>query len=319
MTFTLPETIIQRGRNNNSRGRVFKFPDDLGVHGMLLIFKRYNYSSQSGPILTSDSITKTEIKDAIMLPLPANIQDTYNIRIQPTEQGISGAGVSEFASTLTGGSSFSQGAQNVNQRLMDAGSASGAAGAEGLREIANSISGSGSSNVNLNAIATGAAFLARRTLDRFGGTRNIDIGTGNTVNPKAALYFEGMTMKQHSFDWTLTPKNRIESETIKNIENAIKRNSLPSYTQFGEITRALLNYPCMVDMYFFGIDSDYFLKFKTCMIQTATFSYTPQGLAIMKGGKPAAVSVNLQMVESDIHTSEDYGNNERAFIPNPDE
>jgi len=62
----------------------------------------------------------------------------------------------------------------------------------------------------------------------------------------------------------------------------------------------------MVDIYFFGIDSDYFIRFKTCMVQSATFNYTPQGLAVMKGGKPAAVSLSLQLMETDIHTAEDY-------------
>ena len=313
MPFTLPETIIQRGKNSTARGDVLKFPDNLGIHGMLMIFKKYTYTSDARSLLNSGNITQTEIKDAIMLPLPANIQDTYSVRLNPFEQGIGGAAVSDLSSTLTGAESFGEGFQAVQQRIMDV-APSGADVAGSLREIFESAMGRSSGNVNLNALASAAAFLARRTVDRFGGARNIDVGTGNTINPRAALSFEGVDMKRHSFEWTLTPSNSNESNTIRLIENAIKRNSLPSYTQFGQIQRALLNYPSMVDIYFFGIDSDYFIRFKTCMINSTSFGYTPQGLAILKGGKPAAVTISLQMTESDIHSSGDYGGDDAGVI-----
>lgn len=305
MTFTLPETIIERGRNRQNSSGILQFPSNLGVHGMLMIFKEYSYANQQSGLLSGTNIPQTNIKKAIMLPLPANIADSYNIRVQGFEQGIEGAMISELSSSLTGAESFGAGIQQAQQMILDklptGSEASGAIG-----EILKSISGNSNNNVNLNALATGAAFLARRTLDRFGGARNIDVGVGTTVNPKSALFFEGMNLKQHSFEWTLVPSNRLESDIIRDIEIAIKQNALPAYTQVGEITRALLKYPSMVDIYFFGIDSDYFMRFKTCMVQSATFNYTPQGLAVMKGGKPAAVSVNLQLMETDIHTAEDY-------------
>ena len=302
MGFTLPEQIIQRGRNSNSRNNVYKFPDNLGVHGMLLVFKKYRYLANGASLLESDSITQTDIQDAIMLPLPANIQDTYSIRVQATEQSLGGAALSGFSSRLTGSETFGAGVQDISNTLGSSGASTGA-------ELGNLLTqmSAGNGNVNLNALASGAAFLARRTVDKVGGAKNLDIGTGNTINPRAALYFEGVTLKQHSFDWTLTPANETESETIREIGNTFKRNSLPSYTQFGEVSRALLNYPSMVDMYFFGIDGEYFIKFKTCMIQGVTFNYTPQGLAVMKGGKPAVVAMNVQMTETDIHSAEDYG------------
>jgi hypothetical protein len=49
------------------------------------------------------------------------------------------------------------------------------------------------------------------------------------------------------------------------------------------------------------------MYFKTSMIQGFNVSYTPHGLAIVKGGKPAMVSLSMNLVEADIHTAEDYG------------
>ena len=42
------------------------------------------------------------------------------------------------------------------------------------------------------------------------------------------------------------------------------------------------------------------------MAQSLNISYTPSGLAIVKGGKPAIITMNMNFIESDIHTAEDY-------------
>jgi hypothetical protein len=43
------------------------------------------------------------------------------------------------------------------------------------------------------------------------------------------------------------------------------------------------------------------------MVQQFQNNYTPNGLAVVTGGKPAMVSMNMTLMEMDIHTSEDYG------------
>jgi hypothetical protein len=152
--------------------------------------------------------------------------------------------------------------------------------------------------------------LARRTLDSAlpDATRNIDAGFGNTINPKAALYFEGVEMKTHTFNWTFAPSTERESTILKDIGNTIKKNILPSYGSLtgAEEFRLLLNYPSVLDIFFLGIDQSYFLHYKTCMVQQFNIDFTPQGIALLKGGKPAMVNMNMNVIESDIHTSEDY-------------
>jgi hypothetical protein len=308
MSFILPESIISTRRNRQSQSGILQFPSDLGVHGMLMIFKEYSYNTTQSGLLNKENIsfrTQTNIKNAIMLPLPGNIKNTYAIKVQGFEQGIEGAAISSLASSLTNTNSIAEGINNSRSAILDK-LPTGSESIAGFSEVLKSLQGQ-TNSAQLNALATGAAYLARGTiLDKFGGARNIDVAVGNTVNPKSALFFEGVNLKNHSFQWTLVPSNKVESDIIRDIEKTIKQNALPSYTRVGEITRALLSYPAMVDIYFFGIDSDYFMYFKTCMIQTVDFDYTPQGLAVMKGGKPAAVLMNLQLMEADIHTAEDY-------------
>jgi hypothetical protein len=156
-----------------------------------------------------------------------------------------------------------------------------------------------------------ANFLLRKQMEQLGVARSFDAGFGTTINPKTTLGFEGVTFKKHNFQWNLAPRDRTESELIKNITNTIKRNSLPTYEDLniaGEtaVSRALLNYPSTVDMFLIGLDADYFFYFKTAMIDQVTVSYTPQGLSILKGGRPSAISLTVDFTETDIHTAEDY-------------
>ena len=43
------------------------------------------------------------------------------------------------------------------------------------------------------------------------------------------------------------------------------------------------------------------------MVQTFSTNFTPNGLALLRGGKPASITMNMSLIETDIHTSEDYG------------
>jgi hypothetical protein len=44
------------------------------------------------------------------------------------------------------------------------------------------------------------------------------------------------------------------------------------------------------------------------MINNFDINYAPQGLAVLRGGKPAVVTMAMSLTEMDIHTAEDYYN-----------
>lgn len=293
-----PQDIIRRNRRT-SIPSVLQFPATLGPHSMLLIFSKYQYVKPGERELNkvdSNTFTSQNLvnKEAILLPLPANIEDTYNIRVQGYEAGLSGSLVAGAASNFAGAGDLSAG------NLTSA--------------IGGALSGTGFSidsllSSNMSDVSRNVAFLGRRAIDETipNAGRNIDAGLGNTINPKASLYFDGVNLKQLNFNWTLAPQEETESDTIRDISDCIKRNSLPSYGNAVGFSRSLLNYPSVVDIFFLGIQQDYFVYYKTCMIQSFTTNFTPQGLTFVRGGKPAIVTMNIGMIESDIHTSEDYG------------
>lgn len=292
-----PKDIIRRSKRDKVPS-VLQFPRKLGAHAMLMVFKKYEYKRPGTRALNkvgASTLTSQNLagQDAILLPLPANIEDTYSVRVQGADIGITGA--------LTAGvaGEFAESGLTVEGLQQAAASQFGLA-----TDVVKSILGNQQNENNADI-----AFLARRALDNnlfSGASRALDIGLGNTINPKAALYFDGMTLKQPNFNWTLAPTNEQESDDIRSISNTIKRNVLPTYGDAGGLARTLLNYPSMVDIFFFGIDQSYFTFYKTCMVQTFNTNFTPQGLAVTKGGKPAMVTMNMGLIEADIHTAEDY-------------
>jgi len=298
-----PADVMRRSKRQNIDS-VIQFPENLGAHAMMLSFKKYKYIPPGDPQrgllkITDSTYTPQELAgtDTILLPLPSNIRDSYNIRIQGYEAGLMGAGLGTVASNLAGVGNLSF------EDLVSAGSNTmRQLGIPTTRaELGENISGTVTRGV--------AAYAARKGLDTIvpNAGRSIDAGLGNVINPKASLFFDGMNLKQFDFQWTLAPMKETESDVILQINDTVKRNILPSYGSIAGFKRTLLNYPSTVDIYFFGIDQRYFLHYKTAMVQSFNLEFAQQGQAILKGGKPAVQTMIMTLMETDIHTSEDYG------------
>lgn len=294
-----PNKKISRSKRSSATGN-YKFPEDLGQHQIIFIFRKYSFSSPGSRRLVDETnYSKAEIKDVIALPIPGNIADSYSIRLSRPEMGLAGETIANATadSNLLGGNT--QGLVNdILTKMKNI--------APGVEDWRNLFAG------DISNLTASTRYLIRSNLPSF-AAQGIDLGQGATVNPKLALSFEGVDLKSHSFDWNFMVRSPGESDDLRNIQNAIKRNIHPSYSDGIGIKRAMLNYPSVVDVFFSGLDGDYFVKFKTCMVQSFSMNFTPSGLAILEGGKPAAAQMTLQLIETDIHTSEDYGG-ETGFV-----
>lgn len=300
----MPNQYIARQKASQET-RFLQFPLDIGAHSMLLVFNKYAFIPPGDPrsglnrLVSGSATNRSGIvgpvptdNDVIQLPIPANLQDIYSLKVQGNELGIAGAEVATGMSSFAGAGDI--GATNLINSLGQA------LPQVNWRQIFNP---------DLEEASRNAAFLGRRSVDNLlpGAGRAIDQGLGNTVNPKASLYFEGVNLKQFDFSWTLAPTESAESDRIKDITNTIKRHVLPTYGNAVGLNKVLLNYPSTVDIFFLGVDDSHFMYFKRCMVQQFTVNYTPNGLAFVSGGKPAMVSINMTLMEMDIHTAEDYG------------
>ena len=272
------------------------FPHDIGHHAMILNFKKYSYGGSAHVNQVSN--------DSIILPLPKNLQDNLNVKVGADELGITGA----IAGSALNASSevLADTSQSASQiRSMFRKSVDGAA------EEAESTT---SMLDLLDKSVDSALFAARAGLGAIAPdvAKGLGAGRGTAINPYATLVFSGVDLKVHTFEWLLSPDTPKEAETLKNIIRTIQGHITPEMQGvIGDVNptglgRGLLRYPSMVDAFFHGINTDFFYKLKTCMVSQFNVDYTPNGIALNKGGKPSAVRINMIMTEAAIHTKADY-------------
>ena len=284
---------IQKNKDKINRSGILKFPNDLGSHAIVLNFKSYDYSKST----TSNS---TVSFNSVVLPLPRNIQESFNIEVRSNEIGIMGAGLVDAKTALFNNTkTLDQFGKDTVDFITSAFDPNQGATADSVLAAANYIKRAGLSYLN-NDLSTA-----------------IDITTGTFVNPHATLTFNGINLKVFNFDWEITPKSESESNNLQKIIKHIKRSILPSYaapvgkadSNSISLSRGLLKFPDMVDIFFVGVDQNYFFHFKTCMIDQFSVDYSPNGNVLTKGptgARPSILTMNMSLREAAIHDKSDY-------------
>lgn len=297
----IPETAINA---NRSRGRFgdLSYPSEGATHGILMNFTEYSYSS--------GSIAGVTPTGSIALPMPASITDSYGINVSGKEIGAGGALLAE---ALTDSSSLGQNLMGVLNSAENTGSAAG----ERINEL---LTGSISSAVGgvTQSASTAAGYMNYLVRS---GLSSLDTGfgdamsaaSGTAVNPHQTLVFDGVNLKDFSFQWSLAPKNETENRDIHSIIKTIKGKILPKYNgvgaSSGSLSRGILTYPNMVQVSFFGLDPNSIFTFKRSMVTALNVDYSPNGNVMLKGAggsAPAFVNISMSFTESEIWTAEDF-------------
>jgi hypothetical protein len=251
----------------------------------------------------------------IELPFPKQLQDQVDLRLNGFERSLITERIASYLTNQTGSdaslSSLTSAASSITGDIaglfQNVGTSIADKGFKGsLDNIAKTLR-----DVGMKDAAAGAAFLLRTFLPGDIG-RSVGVYSGNVVNPKETLAFEGVNLKSYQFTWELYPFDRTDSDTIKSMINYLKTKSLPESqgVNFGSnevISRAFLRYPSVVEIHLLGVDQTHFPRFKPCMIQSVNIDYGATGtIPIMTDGKPGAITLSMQLQELEIHTANDY-------------
>lgn len=280
---------IEAAKNEFKHHTRLQFPSDLGAYGMLLNFTKYEYNRGLSSLIKTQPLNA----GSIVLPLPQSLEDIINVRSGNAELGLTGAAALGFMTGAVTGEQL------------------GKVTAQAVGDLAANISNAGM-NDYLSTARTFSKFVGRNLLDNIapGAGLAADITTGTAVNPHTTLEFEGVALKPHNFQWVLSPRNERESTSLNDIIRTIRRNILPQYqglTDTNIFPRALLTYPNLVQITLLGIDQDYFYYYKPAMINAFNVQYAQgNGISLLKGGRPAVVTITMSMLEAEIHTAEDY-------------
>ena len=303
---TSPQKHIQNRKQERKTSKdILQFPKNLGAHSTLMRFFQYTYGGGKGSV--------EEPLATVVLPLPKQIQDSFKINVAGDELGVTGSIAAQVAKGAGG-----EGMTDALKKFADASTtALESVGAAGARLATGDFT---KFSETLSKTADAAGFLTQAGLSKVGADlgNGIGAGRGNAVNPFQTLVFKGVDLKVHSLEWLLSPENEEEQTELKNIIQTIQRMVLPKTEKavggadsgLTAIDKGILKYPAMVNIYLQGLDQDYFFKFKTSMISQLNIDYTPEGVALNRGGKPNAVRITMTLNEAYIHTSADYGVNE---------
>lgn len=303
---------------------------DSAVVGMALTFKDYEYNPAAGAVGQTTNNFRTSTGNVaglptktIVFPLPKQLVDNISLNVGGKEIGTLGALTAGAANTIMN-NGLGQSTLNAISSLRNQASQFGADAANNSAESL------------LADAASGANFLIRSGLGSILPqiSQGIEAALGEAVNPHQTLTFDGVVLKQHTFTFEFAPTSDKESKYIAQAIHTMKKNSLPKYanplragdnlinntgdsgqalsdigfnSSNSALGRGLLKYPSIVQPRFVaGIDDAFFYKMKPCMISNITVDYTPQGNALLRGGRPAFITLTITLVEQAIHTQDDY-------------
>ena len=228
----------------------------------------------------------------ILLPIPANIQDTNAVKYTDGSMDALSAEAAKFATRTIGAGAKDDPIQKLQNAFKGA--------AEGI--------GNFTEDGTLQKLATNS--LAAEALNALPGvsvTRDqlIARGSGGIVNPNMELLFNGVTLRTFRFSFKLTPRNDTESSSIKTIIKVFKKNMAPKAAKRAQF----LATPNIFDLqYMKGGDKHPFLNsFKSCALTDMSVNYTGDGTyATYHDGTPVSMIMDLTFRELEAVYDEDY-------------
>ena len=231
----------------------------------------------------------------ILLPIPAQIQDTNNVVYGDSKMnGLAAAGVEAVAGLMSdiGGQVAAGKEINVSDRV------------EEFKTRMRGLGGSTSEQMTTAAdIVTKK--LAAEAVNIFGANVTVNQllarGTGEILNPNMELLFSDVTIRNFRFSFKLTPRNPREAEQVKLIIRAFKRNMAPQAQ--GGVSGSgnfFLRAPNVFKLRYRSGNRDHpFLnKFKQCFLTDMQTTYTGDGVySTYDDGTPVSMQLDLSFKE----------------------
>jgi hypothetical protein len=133
---------------------------------------------------------------------------------------------------------------------------------------------------------------------------------GMSLNPLLFMTFQKPNYKEHNLSWSFIPSTEQESNTIVDIVNYLKFNSLPKQS-FGGV---VYEYPNILAVKLFP-DDTFTMRFRPCAVLGVQVDYTGAGTpSFFKNGAPTVVNLTLQLQEIQLWDQTNYQGQEGVSI-----
>ena len=294
-----PPHEVMRGQKLGlipEQGKPLMFPSDLGTHFMALFIHRFEYD---GTATKSSKLHKT-----IMLPVPGNLTETFGINYSEDELGAIAGEISDMVAR----GNIDQLGDAVGNML------------EGVGSLAKSVLqpggiGAAIGNLRENTVLNAATMKLRGGSGATAAALNRYFGSA--PNPHITALFKGVGLKTHNFSWKLAPRNKTETRDLSEIVNSLRASILPERANHN----MTLKYPDEIDIYIGGTANQtdrykgHLYHFKRAVVRNMTTNFAPDGSPsfFAETGAPTAVNITLDLLETSIHTRQDYEHVEGAI------
>jgi len=233
-----------------------------------------------------------QMTDAIILPIPSNIQDGNSVSYSDDSLDGFTAGI---YNAITGNDKY----KNTKQDTFGAGEALTSA----LSNVVNEMSTGDAAQYLSKSLAAQAANIP------FGG--NLTLGQivareeGQIINPNVELLFNGVTLRSFKFSFKMTPRGQTEAGEIRKIINTLKKSMAPKTGSSDKFLKT----PNIFQLTYKKGNSihPYLHLFKETFLTDMSVNYTGEGVyATYSDGSPISYTMDLSFKEIEPIYEVDY-------------
>ena len=233
----------------------------------------------------------------ILLPIPSNLQDSNNVVYGESKMnGLEAAGVSaakgiadDFGEKLFLNNDeqikFGKEFEKLGDKIVKGLGGDSITAASTAADVLTKQLTASAANI-FDANVTANQLLAR--------------SSGEIINPNLEILFSDVTVRNFQFSYKLTPRNKYESEQIKLIIRAFKRNMAPQAIGDDGAGDFFLRTPNVFKLRYRSGSKDHpFLnKFKQCFLTDMQTTYTGEGVySTYDDGTPVSILLTLSFKE----------------------
>ena len=147
-------------------------------------------------------------------------------------------------------------------------------------------------------------------LPGFQGAREAaEMAAGAIIADRMELAFKGIAKRKFQFNFKMIPKNKAESDEIRNIIFAFRANMLPEFVGGNRAGRKM-TVPNTFDIQYMynGAENQYLQKISTCVCENVTVSYGGDRYRTFEpnaeGAPPVETQISLNFAELELITKE---------------
>ena len=231
----------------------------------------------------------------ILLPIPSNVSDSNNVSYGESRMnGLTAAAVSALQGVaddnsldklMKGEGLNIESIENAGEKIIDMMGGDATTASLTAADVLTKQLTASAVNV-FDANVTANQLLAR--------------ANGEIINPNLEILFSDVTLRNFSFRYKLVPRNQRESEQVKLIIRAFKRNMAPQAIGSDGASDFFLRSPNVFKLrYRTGNKNHPFLnKFKQCFLTDMQTRYTGEGVySTYDDGTPVSIELNLTFKE----------------------